>query len=200
MGVSGIILAGGRSLRMGRDKTLLLLNNETLIERTIKKLQNVVDEIIIASNQTEKYNFPGLMEVIDTYPGVGPLGGLHAGLMASRHRHAFVISGDMPLFTEELARYLLERREGYDVVVPNIQNRWEPLCAVYSKKCIEPIESCLQTNMRNVHSFYSQVKVLKIAEGQLKSIGDLDELFCNLNTPEDFHLLSRKNIALKEGD
>ena len=192
MGVSGIILAGGRSLRMGRDKTLLLFNNETLIERTIKKMQNIVDEIIIASNHTGKYNFADIVEVCDTYPGVGPLGGLHAGLMRAKHQHSFVISGDMPLFTEELATYLLEHKEGYDVVVPKIRNHWEPLCAVYSKNCTHPIEICLQANMKKAYSFYPLVKVLKIFENQLQSIGDIEELFCNLNTPEDLNSLTLK--------
>jgi molybdopterin-guanine dinucleotide biosynthesis protein A len=202
MEVSGIILAGGRSLRMGQDKTLLLFNNETLIERTIKELQNVVDEIIIASNHTAKYNMPGLVEVPDTYPGMGPLGGLHAGLMASKYQHSFVISGDMPLFTGELATYLLERREGYDVIVPEIRSRWEPLCAVYSRNCIEPIGNCLQADVRKVYRFYPQVRVLKISEAELKLVGDVEELFYNLNTPEDFNSLvlkgKRGKIAQQE--
>ncbi|HEY3425694.1 MAG TPA: molybdenum cofactor guanylyltransferase [Negativicutes bacterium] len=192
MGVSGIILAGGRSLRMGQDKTLLLFNNETLIERTIKELQNVVDEIIIASNHTAKYNIPSLVEVPDTYPGMGPLGGLHAGLIASKYQHAFVISGDMPLFTGALATYLLERRAGYDVIVPEIRSRWEPLCAVYSRSCIKPIENCLQADVRKVYRFYPQVRVLKISEPELKLVGDVEELFYNLNTPEDFNSLVLK--------
>jgi len=193
MAVSGIILAGGRSSRMGRDKTLLLFKNETLIERTVRKLQNFVDEIIIASNHTAKYNLPGIVEVPDSYPGMGPLGGMHAGLMAAQHQHSFIVSADMPFFTEELARYLLERRAGCDVVVPEIGNRLEPLCAVYSRNCIEPIEKCLQAGVSQVFRFYPDVRVCKIVESDLRQVGDIKEIFCNLNTPEDLYYLGEND-------
>ena len=189
MAVSGIILAGGRSSRMGRDKTLLLIKNETLIERTVRKLRGFVDEIIIASNHTAKYDLPGIVEVPDSYPGMGPLGGMHAGLMVAKHQYSFIVSCDMPFFTEELARYLLERKAGYDVVVPEIRNRLEPLCAVYSRDCIKPIEQCLQAGVSQVYRFYPDVKVCKIVESDLGQIGDLKEIFCNLNTPEDLSCL-----------
>ncbi|SDE70677.1 molybdenum cofactor guanylyltransferase [Sporomusa acidovorans] len=189
MDVSGIILAGGRSSRMGRDKTLLVYNDETMIERTVRKLRNFVDEIIVASNSTAKYNLPGIVEVPDTYPGMGPLGGMHAGLMAARHQYAFIVSCDMPFFTEELAGYLIKRSAEYDVIVPEIEGRLEPLCAVYSRNCVKPIEKCLQANVRQVYQFYSEVRVLKIRESELCPVGDLREMFYNLNTPEDVRYL-----------
>lgn len=196
MAVTGIILAGGRSSRMGRDKTFILYDNETLIERTVRKLQNFVDEIIIASNNTEKYKLPGIAEVPDRYPGMGPLGGMHAGLIAARYWHSFIVSCDMPFFTEELAKNLLERRDGYDVIVPEIGNRLEPLCAVYSRNCIEPIEQCLQADIRQVYQFYDKVKVRKVAESELRQVGNLTEIFCNLNTPEDLGCLGMKQKPL----
>ncbi|SMC38020.1 molybdenum cofactor guanylyltransferase [Sporomusa malonica] len=198
MAVSGIILAGGRSSRMGRDKTLLSFNNETLIERTIKKLSSFVDEIIIASNDTAKYNFSDFREVPDIYPGMGPLAGMHAGLRAAQNQYSFIVSCDMPLFTVELARYLLERRAGYDVIAPEIQQCWEPLCAVYSRNCITPIEQCLQAGVSQVYQFYPQVRVLKIPESELQTVGNLEELFYNLNTPEDLNHLDRKGRYVKQ--
>ena len=144
MEASGIILAGGNSSRMGRDKSLLKYNHQTLIELTVKELQKVVEDIIIASNHTSKYNIPGITEVPDLYPGTGPLAGMHSGLQHIKHRYAFIVSCDMPLFSADLAKYLLELSPGYDVVVPNINGYQEPLCAVYSKKCIDIIEGCLK--------------------------------------------------------
>lgn len=191
MAVSGIVLAGGHSSRMGRDKTLLIYNNETLIQRTVRKLQTVADEIIIASNNTAKYNLPGITEVPDTYPEMGPLGGMHAGLIACTHRYAFIVSCDMPLFSEELAKYLLEHRRGYDVVIPQIHNRLEPLCAVYSTDCIKPIERCLQAGISKVIDFYPQVSVNRIDETELRLIGNPQEMFCNLNTPQDLYNLGK---------
>lgn len=191
MAVSGIVLAGGLSSRMGRDKTLLLYNNETLIQRTVRKLRTVVDEIIIASNNTAKFSLPGITEVPDTYPGVGPLGGMHAGLIACKYRHAFIVSCDMPLLSERLAMYLLEHRQGYDVVIPEIYNRMEPLCAVYSTECIKPIEQCLKTGISRVTGFYHEVRVNKIDETKVSLIGNHQEMFYNLNTPQDLNKLEK---------
>ncbi len=191
MAVSGIVLAGGLSSRMGRDKTLLLYNNETLIQRTVRKLQTVVDEIIIASNNTAKYNIPGIIEIPDTYSGMGPLGGMHAGLSACKHNYAFVVSCDMPLFSEDLAIYLLDHRQGFDVVIPEIHNRLEPLCAVYSTTCIKPIERCLQAGISKVIDFYPEVRVNRIGENKLCPIGNVGEMFYNLNTPQDLYNLGK---------
>lgn len=189
MEASGIILAGGRSSRMGGDKTLMSYQQETLIERTVKEMKKVADEIIISSNHTAKYGIPGTVEVADIYPGMGPLGGIHAGLLASSKPHAFVVACDMPLFKAELAFYLLERCMAYDVVVPTTRGRWEPLCAVYSRKCIKPIEEHLQAGIRTAYEFYDQVRVLKVSEAQLDKIGQPEEMFYNLNTPEDYKTL-----------
>lgn len=191
MAVSGIILAGGRSSRMGRDKSLLELNNETIIERTVRELKDVTDEIVIASNSNMKYGLPGITEVPDIYPGRGPLAGLHAGLAAVKNQYAFVISCDMPFFIKELAIFLLTKRDSYDVVVPRVQGWLQPLCAVYSRQCLEPIEGCLRADIRKVYQFYRQVKVLELEEDTLRQFGNLDKLFLNLNTSDQYQLLKK---------
>lgn len=193
MGISGIILAGGQSMRMGRDKTLMTYNNETLVEHTVKEMGKFADEIIIASNNTNKYNLPGIIEVPDIYQGMGPLAGIHAGLIRAKFNYAFVASCDMPLFSAELAAFLLGRCEGYDVVVPDLGEYSEPLCAVYSKECLGPIEKCLKNNIRKVIKFYPDVKVLKVSKKEFDFLGEAERLFFNLNTPEDYRvLLGRK--------
>lgn len=190
--VSGIVLAGGRSSRMGQDKTLMSINAETLIERTVKELGKAVDEIIIASNQECKYNLPGTLEIPDIFPGMGPLGGIHAGLLAAKYQLSFVVAADMPCFTANLAAYLLSKSNGYDVVAPEINECWEPLCAVYSRACLIPIEKCLVADIRKVIRFYPSVRVLKVREEELASIGTAKDIFRNLNTPEDYNnLLTR---------
>ncbi|AFV10396.1 molybdopterin-guanine dinucleotide biosynthesis protein A [Thermacetogenium phaeum DSM 12270] len=194
MEASGIILAGGCSSRMGTDKSLMVYERQTLIERTVNELRKVVNEIVIASNNTSKYSIPGVVEVPDLYPGMGPLAGIHAGLKRVKHQYAFVIGCDMPLFKAELAKYLLEICPGYDVVVPQIDGYGEPLCAVYSKGCIEPIENCLKAGLRTVIMFYPQVRVLTVGRDEIERIGNPEELFYNLNTPEDYwSLMMRQN-------
>jgi molybdopterin-guanine dinucleotide biosynthesis protein A len=112
---------------------------------------------------------------------------MHAGLMAARHEYSFIVSCDMPFFNIELARLLLARKVGFDVVVPEIENRLEPLCAVYARSCVKPIEDCLQADIRQVYQFYVKVKTCKIAESDLRTIGEPQKMFCNLNTPEDYN-------------
>lgn len=199
MGISGIILAGGQSLRMGQDKAMMSFNNETVIEHTVKELQKVADEIIIASNHTCKYNMPGLTEVADVFPGMGPLGGIHAGLTAAKNDYAFVVSCDLPLFNAELAAYLLKQKQGYDVVAPERCGYWEPLCAVYSRRCLPIIEKHLREDMKQVSRFYPEVKVLRIKETELSFLGKTDDFFYNLNTAEDYHALAKGKSNLLKG-
>jgi len=190
---SGIVLAGGKSSRMGRDKMLVPFANETFIGRTVNALRRVAAEVIIASNHTGKYNIDGVREVADVYPGTGPLGGLHAGLLAAKYDDVFAVAGDMPFFAGELAVYLVNRRgAGYDVVAPRIGGRWEPLCAVYSRACIGPIERCLHSGMKKVQQVYPAVKVLAVSEDELNSAGFAAKMFCNVNTPEDLAVLGKQ--------
>lgn len=192
MKVSGIVLAGGRSSRMGQDKTLLLVNTVTLIEKTVQELSKVVDEIIIASNHENKYHIPGTIEIPDSFPDMGPLGGIHAGLIRANYPYSFVVAGDMPFFTADLAEYLLSKCKGYDVIAPEINGAWEPLCAVYSRNCLKPIEKFLAADRRKVFGFYPSVRVLKVKEEELANIGTAENIFCNLNTPEDYYRILEK--------
>ncbi|MCR6546898.1 molybdenum cofactor guanylyltransferase [Dehalobacterium formicoaceticum] len=194
MKVSGVILAGGKSRRMGQDKTLMTFNNETLIGHMIKELKDVTDEIIIASNHSNKYQFPGITEVVDIYPGKGPLAGVHAGLTAAMNEYAFVVSSDMPLFQGKLVTYLAERAPDYDVVVPKPFGYWEPLCALYSKNCLPVMEKYLRASDHAVAAFhfYPEVKVLEINEKELSASGNMKHLFYNVNTPEDYQALMRQ--------
>lgn len=188
MKASGIVLAGGHSSRMGRDKTLLRANQETMIERSVRVLSEVSSDLVIASNNTHKYDLPGVTEVADIYPEMGPLGGIHAGLLMAKHENSLVISGDMPFLTAELLHYLLQCQQNYDVVVPEFVGKLEPLCAVYSKRCIDPIEACLRSDMRKVQYLYERARVYEVPSENLVKFGDLHMLFFNMNTPADFVL------------
>ncbi len=191
MAVSGIIMAGGRSSRMGKDKTLLVVENVTLIERTVNELRGVTDEIIIASNATAKYGLRGVREVPDVFPDMGPLGGLYAGLLAAQYDDVFAVAADMPYFTARLAAYLLSRKGGHDAVVPQTCGGWEPLCAVYTRACAGPIEQCLRFGIRKVYRFYPAVKVLAVTGEELDAAGLPANMFFNLNAPEDLAMLRR---------
>lgn len=192
---SGIILAGGRSSRMGQDKSLLTYGKDSLIGLVVKELELVVDEIIIVSNQENKYRFSGTREICDIFPGMGPLGGIHAGLVASRYDCSFVTACDLPFFQGPLARFLLEENQGFDVVVPQIGNYLEPLFAAYSKECLPAIEACLQKNIRKVVAFYPFVRVNYVGENLIRRFCNPEKVFFNVNTPKDYGMI--KNVVKK---
>ncbi len=181
---SGVILAGGKSSRMGTNKALLTLHGKTMIESVVGELRKVFPEIIVVTNEPRFYLDLGVRVVTDIIPGFGPLSGIHAGLTASSHKYSFVTACDLPFINHRLSAYLVDEAGGYDVVVPRKRGFLEPLHAVYSKACIEPIKKCLDKGICKIIAFYPEVKVKCI---EMEGIGpptDLEKVFFNVNTPE----------------
>lgn len=170
---------------MGRDKAMLASGQRTMLERAVAEMFKFTDQVIIASDTGEKYSIAETIEVKDSYVGQGPLAGIHAGLMATERDYAFVIAVDMPLFKADLARFLLRQKEGYDVVVPVVSGYAEPLCAVYSRRCIRAIEELLESGRRKVIYLYHKVKVREVKENEWRQIVDRSA-FTNINTPQDY--------------
>lgn len=196
-GVSGIILAGGHSLRMGRDKNLLLFQGEEMIQRTVKVLRQVVEDVVIASDNGEKYQLSGVREVADRYRERGPMAGIHAGLLAIKNERALVVPGDMPFLHADLLRELANYAAECDVIVPECDGKMEPLCAVYTKRCLPAIEACLRSDIRKVVSLYEKVTVKKVSVAEFSKLGDWRDWFCNVNTPNDL-VLARKRAEASE--
>lgn len=186
MKVTGLILAGGKSSRMGQDKSLLPYAGEPMIQRVVDELRPVVDEILIVSNQQKKYGIPDTREIADIFTDMGPLAGIHAGLSAAANDYIFVTACDMPYFDGRLARFLIDQAAGYDVVVPQINNYPEPLFAVYAKKCLPYIQDCLERNVRKILAFYPMVKVNFVGEELIRQVSDPEKAFFNVNTPADY--------------
>lgn len=118
--ITTIVLAGGRSRRLGLDKALLCLDDETLLEATVKKVAVLGDEVIVAVRGPLPYRLPGVRLVTDVHPGCGPLGGIHAGLAVASNSCCSVVACDMPFLNLDLLRYLISLAEDADVVAP----RW----------------------------------------------------------------------------
>ncbi|MDX9871135.1 MAG: molybdenum cofactor guanylyltransferase [Clostridia bacterium] len=194
---SGIILAGGDSSRMGLDKSLLPWKNGTVIGYIVQELRRIAPEIIIVSNHSGKYTFPGSKEISDEFINMGPLGGIHAGLKAASHDYVFVTACDLPFFDKRLALYLLEQLWGFQAAVPQQGALSEPLFAAYDKSCLPVFESCLQQGISKVQEAYSQLRINYVSEEKLKRIADSDTVFFNLNTPRDYALLQKnlENLA-----
>lgn len=184
--MTGIVLAGGRSTRLQRNKALVEMGGATLVERQIRRLEGICREVILVVNDAEPYRHLGVRVVLDRYRGKGPLAGIHAGLEASGDAYNFVLACDMPFFSPELALYLRALAPGYQVVVPCPGGLYEPLHAIYAIDCLPAIEATLvQEGVPRIVAFYPRVKVYQVADEELAPFGSPQHLFFNLNTPQD---------------
>lgn len=186
MGFTGIILSGGQSSRMKKNKAFLLLNEKTFIEETIEKLKTIVDEVIVVTNEPDLYKDLSAHVVTDIIPQMGPLSGIHAGLTYATNEYSFIVACDMPFISTELGAHLLSVSKGFDVVVPQIGEFLQPLHAVYGKGCIKPIEELLANDRRRIVAFYPSVKVNYIGNQTIgQFVSDQDKTFYNVNTPAE---------------
>lgn len=187
--VSGIVLAGGQSRRLGRDKALEPLGGQSLIRRVIQRVSPVVSEIVVvAADRSRGESLPlaeGDRLALDVYPGGGSLGGIFSGLSAAREDWGLVVACDLPFLNAKLLRHLLGLRQGFDAVVPVRQGRFEPTHALYSRACLPHIERRLQAGALKISGFFEDVRVNYVPEEQIGRV-DRDFLsFINVNTPGD---------------
>lgn len=182
---TGVILAGGKSMRMGADKAFLTVGRAAMIERVAGELNKVFKEILIIGGDEETGRRLGLKVVPDLIRGGGPLSGIHAALITAESQKCLVVPCDMPFLNADLANIMIKQSEGYDVTVPQHGNYLQPLFAVYSKSCIHAIEEALNNHRYKVVDFYPRVRVNYVSEILLKTVADIDTVFFNVNTPLD---------------
>ncbi|SHF02979.1 molybdenum cofactor guanylyltransferase [Desulfofundulus australicus DSM 11792] len=184
--VTGVVLAGGSSRRMGFNKALIQFGPEKLLERVVALVKKAFTGVILVANEADKYAYLGLPVVGDIYPGRGPLAGIHAGLCAAPTPYIFVVACDMPFIDPGLALYLSRQAPGFDVVVVRDGPYLEPLFAVYGKGCLGAIESILRSkNRARVVDFFPAVRVKYIERRDLSGFAGVDRVFTNINTPQD---------------
>jgi molybdopterin-guanine dinucleotide biosynthesis protein A len=191
--VSGIILAGGSSSRLGEDKALVRVAGRSLIERVIDVLRPLVANIVLVAQSAEPLAHLGLPVVADVYPGVGTLGGLHAGLNAIRTEYGLVVGCDMPFLNAGLLRFMMSQVRGYDVVMPRVGKYYEPLHALYARRCALVVERSILAGRRRIRRALADLCIRYIEESEIDRY-DLDHLsFYNVNTPEE---LERAQVLL----
>lgn len=184
--VTVIIMAGGRSRRMGFNKSFLKYGDKTFIEHQITKLNKIFHEIIISANDRSIYDNLNLPIVPDVIPEKGPLSGICAGLMYTKNSHAFVVACDMPFINEKVILYLRRYIGGYDVVVPQTNRGLEPMHAFYSTNCIQPMYRCLEEGKLRIVDFFSEVRVKIVDEKEFGGLDASGQSLINLNTPEEY--------------
>jgi len=193
--VSGIVLAGGQSSRLGADKSFINVNGQSLIEHIVAKLTRLSDDVIIVTNSPDEYDHLEARLVGDIYPGKGALGGIYSGLRAAANAYGLVVACDMPFLDLNLLRYMIILAREHDVVIPRIRGLTEPLHAIYSKNCLEPIDRLLARGGLKIIDFFSEVRVRYVEEGEVDIFDPQHLSFFNVNTPND--LEEMKKLARK---
>ncbi|MBI5124184.1 MAG: molybdenum cofactor guanylyltransferase [Candidatus Omnitrophica bacterium] len=192
--MTGIVLAGGKATRMGGscDKAFLKIGGETIIERQLKALRNFFKEIIIVTNSPDSYK--GLKNVIivsDIIRSRGPIGGIYSGLLASSSFYNFVIACDMPFLNESVIRDIIKNKNGYDVIVPNIDGRLHPLFGIYSKDCISVIEHLIEQDELSVKNLFPIVRSRFLSRDEIRRFDEDLISLENINTKDDLSKAER---------
>ena len=186
--MTSIILAGGKSSRLGRSKALQVIEGRSLIQWVVDHLAILSTEIIIVTAHGEAIPCSSAVRiktVADIYPGKGPLVGIYSGLRASSSPRAIAVGCDTPFLSVSLLEYMTQICSTFDVVVPRIKNKLEPLCAVYSKNCLVPIQGLLEQDELRIRKLFSMVKVKYVEEDEINRFDPKHLSFFNINSQAD---------------
>lgn len=185
--LTGILLCGGRSERMGQDKGLIEWRGQPLIVRLATLLQGMFEEVLVVTGRERRYrDLLDLPILEDEIKGLGPLGGIYTGLLRSSHEYNLVAACDMPYVKPELLELLVDEIEPSSwVTVPQVHGFLEPLLAIYSKRCLPETERLLSAGKLRIQGLYELVPTKVIPEERLREVDSELESFFNLNAPED---------------
>jgi len=191
--ITGIILAGGKSTRMGKDKGLLQLNGQTFIEHIYETLKPICKKVIIISNQKEHKQFQiPLFE--DIHKNKGPLGGIYTGLYHSGTNRNFIVGCDMPFLSIALLKYISKHIDSFhDTIVPVFDGATQPLCAIYSKKNLKQLENMINNDELKMKEAIGNLNTKYISIDENTSFYRPD-LFRNMNTPHDLESIKNFNF------
>lgn len=186
--VTGVILAGGRSRRMGQDKATLEVAGATLFDRTLTMLCGLFPRVLIAGDRPDLTR-PEVPCVPDIYPG-SALGGIHGALSAASTPWIFVVPCDLAYPDPELVRFILGHRDGCDIVLPRTPSGLEPVFALYHRNCLPAMEEMLARGDYRIYDFYDQVHVCYLDAAILPA--GWQRALLNLNTPEDLRRMDKE--------
>lgn len=197
---TAIILAGGKSSRMGFDKQFLKINEKRVMEIIISKLKTEFEEIIIVTNKPESYKDLGEKIVSDIIKGKGPLSGLHVGLKSSSNEYSYFIACDMPNINIEYIRYMKRKIDNInpEACVTEFGDWIESFNAFYSKDIYIDIENHLNNDRRSVNSFIRTIDTLYIKEDEARKFSPKWDMFTNLNTKDELNEY-KKRINFQTG-
>jgi molybdopterin-guanine dinucleotide biosynthesis protein A len=188
---SAAILAGGLASRFGgSDKGALLVDGRTIFDRQVAELSLLTDDVLVV-RATDAARDGGMLRnapraVADRVPGCGPLGGLHAALVEARGDTVFVVACDMPYVTAPFIAYLFSLASEVDIVVPQTERGYHPLCAVYTRACLEPVAARLAERRLAMRDLVAAMRTRVVAAEEIDRFGDRYRLLANVNTPAEY--------------
>jgi molybdopterin-guanine dinucleotide biosynthesis protein A len=184
--VTAFILAGGRSQRMGRDKSFLELGGRSLLRRAVDLAGSVAPTVRIVAPQ-EKF-LTVAHTINDIFPGAGPLAGIHAALSGTATELNLILAVDLPFVERDFLAYLIAQASQVSalVTVPHAGKGLQPLCAVYRRDFREIAERALKKKKNKIDVLFAEVETRVIAEVEITHMGFGARMFQNLNTPEEF--------------
>jgi molybdenum cofactor guanylyltransferase len=194
-GGSAIVLAGGKSSRMGRPKAALPFGGVTILERILAELGKGFEQIVVVAARADTESYPvesiirgvrGVVLLRDEDSFGGPVAALVRGLDAAGGDTVFACSCDLPLLRVEVARFLCDRIDGFDAAIPQIDNRAQPLCAAYRRFARAAIEAIAAGGERRLTAIVDRLNARTVPEAELLSVDPGLTSFINTNTPEDY--------------
>ena len=190
--ITGVILAGGKSSRMGQNKALMALGGKRLVDRVVEVMRSVFDDLLVVTNTPDVYADLGVPMVQDVWPEKGSLGGVYSAIYHVATPYCLVVACDMPFLRTAVLRYLIMQMADYDVVVPDVLGELQTLHAIYSKACLQPIERRLEAHRLRIVGFFPDVQVRTVTASELEPYDPELLAFQNLNTPEEFQAAEQR--------
>jgi molybdenum cofactor guanylyltransferase len=188
--IDAIVLAGGRSSRMGTDKARLMLDGRRLIERVVAECNKVAQRTFVVADAPSRFADIPLDATLvrDSFPGTGPLGGLHAGLTRTEHDAVIVVACDMPFIDAEVIALMASAFNGCDAFVPRVDGRLHPIHAVYSPAVLPTVEELAVGPDRSMHALLARLNVIAYEPSGL-ALDRLKRSLTNVNSPAEFKAL-----------
>jgi molybdopterin-guanine dinucleotide biosynthesis protein A len=183
--ITGVILVGGKSRRMGKDKAFLEIEGVPMFERVLSAMKDIFASILLVGSGPERFAGYALTPHPDIYPG-SALGGLYTGLYHAETELIFVASCDIPFPSASLIHHLSSLADGFDAVVPRTGDLYEPLFAIYRKSCLEAMKRLLEQENFRIYDFYPEINVRYVTAGEVARLPGGARSLVNINTPEEF--------------
>ena len=184
--MTGIVLAGGESRRMGTDKAFLRVNGLSMIEHVLRTMREVCDHVVVVTNTPDAYRGFDAEITGDAFNSRGALVGIYSGLLRSRSEHSLVVACDMPFLNAGLLSYLAEIAGEHDVVLPRVGELIEPLHAVYRRSLVPVIEDLLRRDQRRIRALFTGLSIRYVGEAEIDRFDSARRSFLNLNTRKEY--------------